>query len=120
LQKLLSEDIGEWNAILQVAGQTGCAAETLRRWLRRSEGRRTPSRIPPGPGTDRGKGNRFSLESKAQAIRQVQEMRGKSRSEWSAIVRVAEATGCKAETLRRWLRRAEGRETPRKPGRDRI
>jgi transposase len=37
----------------------------------------------------------------------VFEHRGDHASEWAAIVSIASKIGCKAETLRLWLRRAE-------------
>jgi transposase len=49
----------------------------------------------------------YSPEVRARAVRMVFEHRGDHASEWAAIVSIASKIGCKAETLRLWLRRAE-------------
>jgi len=52
-------------------------------------------------------GVRFSLEQKAKAVRLVAEARSQHGSEWAAIGSVAEKIGVSAETVRKWVRRAE-------------
>jgi len=51
-------------------------------------------------------GMRYSPELRERAVRMVQEHRGDYRSQWAAIVSIAEKVGCKPETLRLWLRKA--------------
>lgn len=50
---------------------------------------------------------RFSPEVRERAVRMVFEHRGKHSSQWAAISSIAAKIGCKAETLRVWVRRAE-------------
>jgi transposase len=50
-----------------------------------------------------------------RAVRLVFEQQGKHESQWAAIVSIAEKMGCTAETLRKWVRRAE-RDTGQRPG----
>lgn len=52
------------------------------------------------------KGN-YSLEVRERAIRMVREQRDQYNSEWAAISSIAEKFGCKAETLRLWIRQEE-------------
>ena len=54
------------------------------------------------------KSTRYSREVRERAVRLVMEHRGEHDSEWAAIVSVASKLGCGAETLRKWVRRAEG------------
>jgi transposase len=54
-----------------------------------------------------GNSNRFSREVRERAVRMVSEHRGEYGSEWEAICSIASKIGCTAETLRRWIRRAE-------------
>ena len=50
---------------------------------------------------------RYSPEVRERAVQLVFENEGDYSSQWSAIVSIAEKFGCTAETLRRWVRRAE-------------
>ena len=50
---------------------------------------------------------RYSQEVRERAVRMVFEHRGEYDSEWEAIGSIAEKIGCSAETLRKWVRRAE-------------
>jgi transposase len=50
---------------------------------------------------------RFDRETRAKAVRLVQEHRGDYESEYAAIKAVATRLGMTAETLRKWLRQAE-------------
>lgn len=54
-----------------------------------------------------GRPSAYSPEVRERAVRLVLEHRGDHRSEWAAICSVAERLGCSAETLRKWVRRAE-------------
>jgi transposase len=51
--------------------------------------------------------SRYDSETRAKAVRLVQEHRGDYESEYAAIKAVAGRLGMTAETLRKWLRRAE-------------
>jgi transposase len=59
--------------------------------------------------------NRFSPEVRERAVRMVQEHRGEHASEWAAISSIAGKIGCKAETLRLWVRQAQ-RDRGQRPG----
>jgi transposase-like protein len=50
-----------------------------------------------------------------RAVRMVAEHRGDHASEWAAITSIAAKIGCKAETLRLWVRQAE-RDDGKRPG----
>ena len=51
---------------------------------------------------------RYPPELRERAVRMVAEVRGDHDSEWAAIAKVAELLGIgTAETLRKWVRRAE-------------
>jgi transposase len=63
----------------------------------------------------RGNGNSYSPEVRERAVRMVMEHRGEHASEWGAISSIAAKIGCKAETLRLWVRRAE-RDGGLRPG----
>ena len=49
---------------------------------------------------------RYSPKVRTRAVRMVFEHRGEHASEWAAISSIASKIGCKAETLRRWVRRS--------------
>ncbi len=50
---------------------------------------------------------RFSPEQKAKAVRLVAEATPQHESQWAAIESVASKIGASAETVRKWVRRAE-------------
>ena len=50
---------------------------------------------------------RYPQELRERAVRMVMEHRKEYPSEWAAICSLAEKFGVTAETLRKWLRRAE-------------
>jgi transposase len=50
---------------------------------------------------------RYPAEVRERAVRLVLEHQEDYESQWAAIESVAEKFGCSAETLRRWVRRAE-------------
>ena len=50
---------------------------------------------------------KYSPEMQARAVRMVVEHRGEDASEWLAITSIATKIGCKAETLRLWVRKAQ-------------
>ena len=50
---------------------------------------------------------RYSPEVQERAVRLLFEHRGEYESEWSALTSIASKIGCTAETLRKWVRRAE-------------
>jgi len=54
-----------------------------------------------------GSGSKFSPEVKERAVRLVFEQVKGNEPTWPAIVSVAAKIGCTAETLRRWVRKAE-------------
>jgi transposase len=56
---------------------------------------------------------RHSPEVRERAIRMVREHREEYGSEWAAISSIAGKIGCKAETLRLWIRQAERDEGKR-------
>ena len=58
---------------------------------------------------------RFAPEVRERAVRPASEHQHEHESQWAAIVSVAGKIGCTAETLRRWVRRAEVDEG-RRPG----
>jgi len=53
------------------------------------------------------KSNRYSPEVRERAVRMVFEHQREYPSQWQAVVSIAAKIGCTAETLRRWVRRAE-------------
>lgn len=52
-------------------------------------------------------GVKFSAEQRARAVRLVAEATSQHGSEWAAIESVAAKIGVSAETVRKWVRRAE-------------
>ena len=54
--------------------------------------------------TNESKSPRYSPEVPERAIRMVMEHRGAHASKWAAMVSIAAKIGCKAETLRLWVR----------------
>jgi transposase len=50
---------------------------------------------------------RYSPEVRERAVRMVFEHKREYPSQWQAVVSIASKIGCTAETLRRWVRRAE-------------
>ena len=62
-----------------------------------------------------GRASKFSKEVRERAVRMILEHQGQYDSEWAAIRSVAEKLGCGAETLRKWVRRAE-RDAGLRPG----
>lgn len=58
---------------------------------------------------------KFSPEVRERAVRMVLQHEGHYDSEWSAICSISEKLGCGAETLRKWVRKAE-RDLGIRPG----
>ena len=50
---------------------------------------------------------RYSPEVRERAVRMVFEHQREYPSQWQALVSIASKIGCTAETLRKWVRRAE-------------
>ncbi len=50
---------------------------------------------------------RYSPEVRERAVRRVFEHQREYPSQWQAVVSIASKIGCTAETLRKWVRRAE-------------
>ena len=59
--------------------------------------------------------NRYSPELRERAVRLVLDPQGGHETQWAAIVSVSSKVGCSAETLRKWVRRAE-RDAGVRPG----
>jgi transposase len=53
------------------------------------------------------KSTRYSPEVRERAVRLVFENQGEHDSQWAAIGSIASKIGCTAETLRKWVRKAE-------------
>ena len=49
----------------------------------------------------------FSAEVRERGVRMVLEHQHEHPSQWAAILSISSKIGCTAETLRRWVRRAE-------------
>lgn len=71
-----------------------------------------PKEIKPGKPTTR----RYSEEEKAQAVRLVRQLRRELGTEHGTVQRVAAQLGYGAETVRKWVKRADVDEGV-KPGR---
>lgn len=50
---------------------------------------------------------KYSPEVRERAVRMVREHRAEYDSEWATMASIAAKIGCKAETLRLWVRQAE-------------
>ena len=61
------------------------------------------------------KSPRYSSEMRERAVRMVHEHRTEHASEWATIISIAAKIGCKAETLRLWVRQAQ-RDHGQRPG----
>ena len=61
------------------------------------------------------KSPKYSPEVRDRAVRMVFEHRGEHASEWAGMVSIAAKIGCKAETLRLWVRQ-EQRDQGERPG----
>lgn len=57
--------------------------------------------------TEKRRPGRYPAEIRERAVRMVAEATGSYGSEWEAICSVAEKLGPTAETVRKWVRRAE-------------
>ena len=54
-----------------------------------------------------GTQTKFSAEVRERAVRLVLEQQHEHGSQWAALESIAAKIGCTAETLRKWVRRAE-------------
>ena len=54
-----------------------------------------------------GTQSKFSAEVRERAVRMVLEHQHEHGSQWAAMESIAAKIGCTAETLRKWVRRAE-------------
>jgi transposase len=62
-----------------------------------------------------GRKSPYPAEVRERAVRLVFEHAAEHTSQWAAMESIASKIGCKAETLRQWVRRAE-RDSGRRPG----
>ena len=58
---------------------------------------------------------KYSSETRERAVRLVFETEASYDSQWAAMESISEKIGCTAETLRKWVRRAE-RDSGRRAG----
>jgi transposase len=58
---------------------------------------------------------KYSPETRERAVRLVWDTESEYSSQWAAISSISEKVGCTAETLRKWVRRAE-RDSGKRPG----
>ena len=54
-----------------------------------------------------GRPSRYSPEVRERAVRMVFEHEREYESQWAAMASIASEIGCRAETLRKWIRRVE-------------
>ena len=59
--------------------------------------------------------SRYSPEVRERAVRMVHEQESSYSSRWAAVSSIAQKIGCTAETLRKWVERAEI-DAGRRPG----
>ena len=52
-------------------------------------------------------GNRYSPEVRERAVRMLHEQEASHPSRWAAMQSIAQKIGCTAETVRKWVERAE-------------
>ena len=62
-----------------------------------------------------GRPSRYSPEVRERAVRMVFEHQREYDSQWRAMTPIASKIGCRAETLRKWVRQAE-RDTGQRGG----
>ncbi len=62
-----------------------------------------------------GRPSRYSPEVRERAVRMVFEHQREYDSQWRAMASIASKIGCRAETLRKWVRQAE-RDTEQRGG----
>ena len=62
-----------------------------------------------------GRPSRYSPEVRERAVRMVLDHQGEYDSQWATMESVVSKIGCKAETLRKWVRQAE-RDQGRRDG----
>ena len=62
-----------------------------------------------------GRPSRYSPEVRERAVRMVFEHQREYDSQWRAMASIASKIGCRAETLRKWVRQAE-RDTGQRGG----